>query len=69
MESAYWEVTFINWFGERQWATAKTPLGWDSYDVRERIQTSDSDYDVSSIIDIVEMSEDFDDNCSWDFCE
>lgn len=63
-EFSYWEVRYISCEGNDRWSIARTPIDWNSYDVRSSIQLGGCGDDVSEILEI-EMT--FPGDYSWDF--
>jgi hypothetical protein len=65
-EYSYWEINYITCESNRGWTIARTPIDWDEYDLRSRIQLGGCGDDPATIEEIFESS---DTNYSWDFCD
>ena len=65
-EFSYWVIEYISCESNERWTIAKSPFGWDSYDVKDRISMGGCGDDVAEVKEIYETN---DTDYSWNFCE
>jgi hypothetical protein len=66
MEYNYWEINYISCEGNRRWTISRTPIDWEEYDVRDRVQMGGSGDDVAELGEVFETSNK---DYGWDFCD
>jgi len=65
-EYSYWEIWYISCEGNERWTTARAPIDWEEWQVRDRIPRGGCGDDVSEVTSVHST---YDDDYSWDFTE
>jgi hypothetical protein len=65
MDYLFWYIEYRSCEGNDRWTIARTPIGWDRYDVIDSITLGGCGDDPASISDVYETG---DEDYSWDFC-
>ena len=63
----YWEIWYTSCESNRRWTVARAPIGWDEYQVRERIPMGGCGDDVAEVISVDQVGRTDSDYVCWDF--
>lgn len=62
-DKEFWKVEYISCEGNYRWATARSPIEWEEYDVKKSIPMGSMGDEVSEVI---EVTPSLDDDFFWD---